>query len=223
MVSETLTYFSWHLNPAVQPARMPWLMRLAKLARRRRVVMRAGVFGDAYRRLLRRAKIAFSYVENPRPSRRHAEAAASGSLLFEHVRRADEVAPLKDRESCVLYDDDNLEALIEHYLDHDEERERLTAAARGGSGRPHLRAALAEALDGLDRDLPALSAHSRNRASRPAATRCSCGCGRRPIRPRAPTWIWSGTSTPPWLRSRTRRRCTTPRAWPWRWPTATRA
>jgi GT2 family glycosyltransferase/Flp pilus assembly protein TadD len=155
--------FVGNVNPAVQPARGPWMIRLARLAGRRRVVIRAGVFGDTYRRLLRRAKIVFSFVEHPRGSRRHAEAAAAGALLFGHARRIDEVAPLKDRETCVFYDDENVEALLEHYLDHDGERRRIVAAARGVAGELSFERRWQEALESLERDWPALSSRARNR------------------------------------------------------------
>src|SRR5262245_43702379 len=155
--------FVGNVNPAGPPSRGPSLRRRARLAGRRRVVIRAGVFGDAYRRLLRRAKIVFSHVEHPRASRRYAEAAASGALLFEHVNRAGEVAPLVDRESCVLYDDDNLEALVEHYLDHDDERGRIVAAACSGAGEMSFERRWQEALAGLEHEWSALAARSRNR------------------------------------------------------------
>jgi GT2 family glycosyltransferase/tetratricopeptide (TPR) repeat protein len=155
--------FIGNANPAVQPGRLPWLMRLARLATRRRVMIRAGVFGDTYRRLLRRAKIVFSFVEFARPSRRYAEAAASGAVLFEHVQRAEEVAPLRDRESCVLCDDDNLEALLEHYLDDDAAHGRIAAAAKSASAGMTFEHYWQEALDGLERDWPALAARARHR------------------------------------------------------------
>jgi hypothetical protein len=53
--------FVGNLNPAVQPERLPWLMRLARLGKRRRVVIQSGVFGDAYRKLLSRARIVFNH------------------------------------------------------------------------------------------------------------------------------------------------------------------
>ncbi len=104
--------FIGNTNPAVQRERLQWLMRLARLAKRYRVVIRSGVFGETYRKVLRRAKIVFSFVEYARGSRRHAEAAASGALLFEHVRNEPKLAFLRDREECVFYDADNLEILL---------------------------------------------------------------------------------------------------------------
>jgi hypothetical protein len=49
-----------NLQPAVQRERLPWLGRLARLAGRRRVEVRTGVFGAGYRALLARARVVFS-------------------------------------------------------------------------------------------------------------------------------------------------------------------
>ena len=46
-----------NMNPAVQRQRLPWLMRLARLGKRWRVAIHAGIFGDSYRKLLARARI----------------------------------------------------------------------------------------------------------------------------------------------------------------------
>src|SRR5207248_3120149 len=54
--------FVGNLNAAVQRDRLPWMMRLARLAQRWRVTIRAAVFGETYRQLLRRTKIVFSHV-----------------------------------------------------------------------------------------------------------------------------------------------------------------
>jgi GT2 family glycosyltransferase/predicted Zn-dependent protease len=122
--------FVGNLNAAVQAERLPWLIRLARLQRRWRVSIRTAVFGDTYRKLLRRAKIVFSYVEYPRCSRRHAEATAAGALLFEHTKQQRWLPFFRDREECVFYDEDNVEALLEYYLEHEDERRRITSAAR---------------------------------------------------------------------------------------------
>ena len=60
-----------NFNSAVQRERMPWLGRLARLSRRCNVVMRTGVFGENYRRLLARSRIVFQCQQpaQGRPSR----------------------------------------------------------------------------------------------------------------------------------------------------------
>ena len=52
--------FVGNLHAAVQRERLPWLGRLARLAGRWRVQIRTGVFGDAYRDLLGRARLIFN-------------------------------------------------------------------------------------------------------------------------------------------------------------------
>src|SRR5262249_40944606 len=52
--------FVGNLHPAVQRERLRWLGRVARLAGRYRVEVRAGVFGAEYRALMRRAKVAFN-------------------------------------------------------------------------------------------------------------------------------------------------------------------
>ena len=70
--------FIGNLNPAVQGERLPWLQRLARLSERWRVVIRSGVFGDQYHRLLRRSRIVFNFDGRRRCSRRIFESAAAG-------------------------------------------------------------------------------------------------------------------------------------------------
>ena len=73
--------------------------------------------------------IVFSHVATPRCSRRHFEVPAAGALLFEHADRRPTLTMFEDRKECVFYDADNLEALLEHYLEHEEERQRLANAS----------------------------------------------------------------------------------------------
>src|SRR5438552_5489518 len=114
--------FVGNLNPAVQRQRLPWLMRLARLGKRWRVAIHAGIFGDSYRKLLARARIVFNHVSQPRCSRRVFEAVAAGALLFEDAANGETAATFRDRQECVLYNAENLEALLEYYLSHESER-----------------------------------------------------------------------------------------------------
>src|SRR5262249_35838510 len=61
------------------------------------------------------------------------------------------------------YDGDTLEALLEHYLEHAEERQRITAAAREKAARFTFSALWDETLDRIDKVWPALSERSRHR------------------------------------------------------------
>jgi tetratricopeptide (TPR) repeat protein len=126
-----------NLSPVVQRERAPWLARVARLADRYRVRIAGGVFNEDYARMLNATKITFNYTFKVRPNRallgamnmRCYEAAACGSLLFcdednEEIREF-----FEDRVHCVLYNEQNLEELLDYYLSHGEERERITAAA----------------------------------------------------------------------------------------------
>jgi GT2 family glycosyltransferase len=122
--------FVGNLHPAVQRERLPWLARLARLSERYRVSIRTGVFGAAYRALLGRARIVFNRSIRGECNRRVFEAAAGGALLFQEEGNLEVPAYFHDRRECVYYNDDNLEALLEYYVEHEDERAALAAAAR---------------------------------------------------------------------------------------------
>jgi GT2 family glycosyltransferase/tetratricopeptide (TPR) repeat protein len=146
--------FVGNLHPAVQRERLAWLGRIARLSDHRRVAIHTGVFGDAYRDLLGRARIVFNRSIRGECNRRTFEAAAAGALLFQEAgnletpeyfgRQGDREAGRQgdtetwrqgDKEQltqqeCVYYTEDNLEELLEHYLDHEDERAAIAEAAR---------------------------------------------------------------------------------------------
>jgi hypothetical protein len=58
------------------------------------------------------------------------EAAAAGALLFQEAGNLEVPTYFADRRECVYYDSGNLEELLEYYLEHEEERERIARAGR---------------------------------------------------------------------------------------------
>jgi tetratricopeptide (TPR) repeat protein len=122
--------FVGNLNPAVQQERLRWLGRLARLGRRWRVALHTGVPDTAYRELLGQARIVFNRSRHGACNRRAFEAAAAGALLFQGTGNREVPSYFADRQECVLYDDGNLEALLDHYLEHEDERQALAEAAR---------------------------------------------------------------------------------------------
>jgi len=52
--------FCGNLHPAAQGERLPWLERVARLGERWNVQIHSGVFGEAYWKLMRRARIVFN-------------------------------------------------------------------------------------------------------------------------------------------------------------------
>lgn len=118
-----------NLNHDVQRERARWLYRLAKLGERRRVRIAGGVYGEEYIRMLNQSKITFNRSIRREFNMRCYEAAACGSLLFYDEENEEVRDYFQDRVHCVLYNDDNFEELIEHYLTHDDEREAIARAA----------------------------------------------------------------------------------------------
>ncbi|HKB37755.1 MAG TPA: glycosyltransferase, partial [Gemmataceae bacterium] len=121
---------NWH--PAVQRQRLAWLGRLAALGHRWRVVIQTGVFGDAYRELLGRARIVFNRSIRGECNQRALEAAACGALLFQEAGNREVESLLRLGRDYVAYEDGTLEAQLEHYLRREDERR---AIAKGGQAR----------------------------------------------------------------------------------------
>jgi GT2 family glycosyltransferase/Flp pilus assembly protein TadD len=122
--------FVGNFHPAVQRERLAWLGRLGRLAERWRVVLATGAFDADYRRLLRRARVVFNRSIRGECNRRAFEAAAAGALLFQEASNQEVPAYFRDRRECVLYGDDDLEALLEHYLTHEDERRTVARAGQ---------------------------------------------------------------------------------------------
>jgi len=125
--------FVGNIHPAVQRERMPWLGRLARFAGRWRVVLTSGVYGAAYRHLMGRARIIFNHSIRSEANCRAFEAAAAGALLFQETGNREIPAYFRDQQQYVAYTSDNMEALLEYYLEHEEERRGIANAAQACS------------------------------------------------------------------------------------------
>jgi tetratricopeptide (TPR) repeat protein len=122
--------FVGNLDAAVQRRRLAWLGRLAQLSERWQVVIGSSVYGDDYRRLLRRARIVFNQSIRGECNRGVFESAAAGALLLQEQGNPEVEAVFQDRQHCVYYNADNLETLVEYYLEHEDERKAIAEAAR---------------------------------------------------------------------------------------------
>ncbi len=147
--------FVGNLNAAVQRERPPWLGRLARPAGRRTTI-RTGVWGDGYRGLLRRSRVAFNRGVRGECNRRAFEAACCGALLFQERGNAETAAFFRDREECVYYGEDDLEDLLEHYLTREDARRALAAAAHARVQGLGFEALWEGALAGLGAEWPAI-------------------------------------------------------------------
>jgi glycosyltransferase involved in cell wall biosynthesis/predicted Zn-dependent protease/predicted O-methyltransferase YrrM len=122
--------FCGNLQQAIQRERLPWLGRLGPLGTRWRVVIATGIFGDEYRRLLGRARVVFNRSARGESNLRTMEGVAAGALLFQEADNREVSAYFRDGQECVFYTADDLEERLTYYLEHEEVRAALAAAAR---------------------------------------------------------------------------------------------
>jgi GT2 family glycosyltransferase len=155
--------FIGNLHPAVQAERLPWLARLAALAGRRRVLIGQGVFGAEYVNLLRRARIVFNRSVRGECNLRVFEAASQGALLFQEAGNREVPAYFADRRECVYYNEDDLESLLDYYLDHEEERRAVAEAGRRKAREYTFEALWQQALQTVRQEWPALQERARRR------------------------------------------------------------
>jgi tetratricopeptide (TPR) repeat protein len=117
-----------NFNHEVQRERSRWLARVAKLSQYYRICLTSNVYGEEYVHLLNRARIVFNRSIRGEINMRVYESLACGALLFNESDNAEIGDLLTDRVHCVLYDEQNLEQLLEYYLTHPEERESIARA-----------------------------------------------------------------------------------------------
>lgn len=160
--------FVGNFNPAIQRERGRWLARIAGLSRKYRLCLTSHQFGEEYARLYNRARIVFNRSLRGEANMRVYEAMACGALLF-YERESPEIQELfRDREELVLYGEDDLETLLDHYLSHSEERERIAEAGWHAVQRHTHPRHLARLLDDIQRSCCDSSAYpdARGRAGR---------------------------------------------------------
>jgi GT2 family glycosyltransferase/tetratricopeptide (TPR) repeat protein len=155
--------FVGNLQPAVQRERLPWLARLARLGERWRVAIDSGVYEDAYRALLSRARIIFNRSVRGECNCRALEAVAAGALLFQEQENLEVPAYFRDRQECVFYTVDNLEELLEYYLEHEDERHGIAEAGRAKVRQYSFPCLWKDQLHRIEKAWPELVARARSR------------------------------------------------------------
>jgi len=119
------------LHPAEQRERLLWLRRAILAAGARwHFVIRTAASRREYLELLGRSRILFNRSVRGECNLRVFEAAATGALLFQEAENAEVQRYLCGGLECVFYDEDTLEPLLQHYLENEEERSRIAAAAK---------------------------------------------------------------------------------------------
>ncbi len=120
--------FIGNLNEAIHPHRSRILDQALSLSNRYQVLVRQGVWGAEYRRVLNQSKIVLNYTIAQVMNMRGYEAPACGALLFIEAENQEIAYFLKDREECVYYRTDNLIELLTYYLENESERARIAEA-----------------------------------------------------------------------------------------------
>ena len=156
-------FFAGNLQQAVQRQRLRWLGRLAALSGRYRVAIRTGVFGADYRALLAQSRIVFNLSIRGEANLRAFEAAASGALLFQEAGNREVPAYFRDRHEAVFYTESDLEKLLEHYLEHEDERRTLAAAGQRRARACTFAALWQEAVATIEQSWPDLQQRCRQR------------------------------------------------------------
>jgi GT2 family glycosyltransferase/predicted Zn-dependent protease len=159
--------FIGNLHRAIHRSRLAWLGRLARLAGRWRVVIATGVFGEDYRALLSRARVVFNRSVRGECNQRTFEAVAAGALLFQEASNREVHSYLRDRQECVCYGDDDLEALLEHYLEHEGERRVIAEVARARVSEFAFAALWEQGLGVIEQEWDALADRARQRPALP--------------------------------------------------------
>jgi hypothetical protein len=121
--------FVGNLNPAVQRERAPWLARVQALTHRGvHTVVQGGVRGEAYGRFLNRCRIGWNRSIRGEMNLRAFEVPACGAVLLmerSNLEVADFFVPGAE---CVLYGDDDFEAIVLELLGDPARCERIARA-----------------------------------------------------------------------------------------------
>ena len=121
--------FAGNLNPVVQRERAGWIDRVQGLANRgARVEIRQHIHGEDYGRFLNRCQIGWNRSIRGEMNLRAFEVPACGALLLMEDSNLEVRDFFVPDEECVLYDQDNLESVIEQLLANPGRMRQIAAA-----------------------------------------------------------------------------------------------
>lgn len=114
-----------NMNDNIHSKRSHYLKKLALLSNKYNIKFFTGCYGENYIRVLNTSKITFNYTIHGGMNMRCYEAMACGSLLFIEEENIEAPLFLKDKVHCVYYNDNNLESLLEYYINNEKERNQI--------------------------------------------------------------------------------------------------
>jgi hypothetical protein len=120
--------FIGNLNHAAHRERAVFLERLAKLSDQYRIVITTGIQGDAYGRLMSRARIVFNHSIRGEMNLRVFETMACGAMAMLEDSNREVRDWFTDGEEIVLYNADNFEEVIQRFLNDPSRAQKIAAA-----------------------------------------------------------------------------------------------
>ncbi len=124
--------FIGNLNHAAHHERAFFLERLAKFSDRYRIVITTDVEGEAYGRLMSRARIVFNHSIRGEVNLRVFETMACGAMAMLEESNLEARDWFTDAQDIVLYNESNFDERLAHYL---EDRTAAERVARSGHER----------------------------------------------------------------------------------------
>lgn len=114
-----------NLTHQLHPKRAQWLKRLASLSSRYKIKIFTKKSKDECVKIINQSKITFNYSQRGEMNQRAYQAPACGSLLFQEEENSEVRRFYTNKSHCLLYNEKNFEKLLEYYLSHDQERNRI--------------------------------------------------------------------------------------------------
>jgi len=119
--------FIGNLNHAAHQERAVFLERLAKMSDRYRIVITTGIEGEAYGRLMSRARIVFNHSIRGEVNLRVFETMACGAMAMLEESNLEVRDWFTDGEDIVLYNDENVEDVVQRFLDNPDQASKIAA------------------------------------------------------------------------------------------------
>lgn len=120
--------FVGNLNHAAHYKRAEFLERLAKLSDRHRIIITTHLQGEAYGRLMSRARIVFNHSIRGELNVRVFETMACGAMAILEDTNMEVRDWFTDGEDIVLYNGSNFEEVVSHYLAHPADAQQIARA-----------------------------------------------------------------------------------------------
>lgn len=157
--------FVGNFHYPLQKERLPWTARLARFAERWKVILATGVWHEDYRALLSRTRIVFNRSVRGEWNHRSGEGiGAGGALLIQESSNREVPDHLTPGRDYVVYDDEaDLDHVLQHYLEHEDERRSIAESGRAKADKCTFEEFWNQALRGIETDFADLQKRAQQR------------------------------------------------------------